>query len=470
MSQLGCGTYGQVYKVVKNEQVFARKLFKFNIGGCDLPLELDIMNRIQSYYLNRSLGVELVAGDHLAVDMYLAKSDLNRFIRTSRTLLPLGIAINFMWSLTQAVKTLHNYRILHLDIKPENVLVFEVGGGQLFVQLADFGLAMIAHRQSDGFLYRHSYRKRLTRRTAAPENFLGSNDYTAASDIWSLGVVFLFILSGELLIKDAAGPNVLEHLSTMLNDETRLENIKRWIKYDGPKADLAADLINKILNPNIMFRIRIDNIISHPLFAGMTFYNPVVSSPSITDKFDPIVNQYSGLFKIIQVCESYDYLVETLFLAVDIYYRALSYDIGRNNYISLSVASLWIAIKVIGAEKEILLDHLIGTFGDNTINSRNVVNIENDIIIRFGGIIYRYNLFTSSENTDQLLINFYILINITKYLVVDNTWVHEDVSSSSLTKMTTKKLLEKVELWSVIKNLWHQAAAQILYDKSRETS
>ncbi len=97
--------------------------------------------------------------------------------------------------LALALQHAHAAGVLHRDVKPSNVLIAErrPGGGihgpELPVVLADFGIAI----SSEG---RHAAHSAATAGYQSPEQALGQ-PLTAATDVYSLGLVLTECLTGE---------------------------------------------------------------------------------------------------------------------------------------------------------------------------------------------------------------------------------------------------------------------------------
>ena len=101
-----------------------------------------------------------------------------------------------MRQLLGGARHMHARRVVHCDIKPENILVGRVGGID-DVKICDLGLAV-------SMLEPTPYSRRGTYRYMAPEMILGQTDYDAMVDMWSLGCVMAELLTGEPLF-DADG-------------------------------------------------------------------------------------------------------------------------------------------------------------------------------------------------------------------------------------------------------------------------
>ncbi|VDP04077.1 unnamed protein product [Soboliphyme baturini] len=118
-----------------------------------------------------------------------------------------NVASHLIQNLVSALEYLHDRRIVHRDVKPENLLVYETADGKKQLKLADFGLAT----KVDGPLYTvydlniplasqfHYFAGKIfqlsTRvKTAATDLFVSS--YGLKVDIWAAGVILYMMLSG----------------------------------------------------------------------------------------------------------------------------------------------------------------------------------------------------------------------------------------------------------------------------------
>lgn len=137
---------------------------------------------------------------HLNLIFDLAKSDLHQHLQATRKAgqsFTLAEVREMTRQIVSGVAFLHSHRIMHRDLSPSNILLFE--GGAL--KITDFGLARsfwapIKPLAADGAVVKVWYR--------APELLLGHKGYGAAIDVWSVGCIFaeLFLLRPPFRAKE----------------------------------------------------------------------------------------------------------------------------------------------------------------------------------------------------------------------------------------------------------------------------
>ena len=88
---------------------------------------------------------------------------------------------SFLWQMLKGIAFCHAHRILHRDLKPQNLLVNKNG----LLKLADFGLA-----RAFGLPLRSYTHEVVTLWYKAPEVLLGAKIYTTSVDIWSVGCIY----------------------------------------------------------------------------------------------------------------------------------------------------------------------------------------------------------------------------------------------------------------------------------------
>jgi serine/threonine-protein kinase len=124
--------------------------------------------------------------------------------------------------LCDALQYAHDKGIVHRDIKPENILIARDGS----VKIADFGLSRILGNESHQEMLTGTHQVIGTPRYMAPENLEGSHNVDHRADIYSLGVVFYEMLTGELPIGRFAAPSTKVQIDVRL-DEVVLRTLEK---------------------------------------------------------------------------------------------------------------------------------------------------------------------------------------------------------------------------------------------------
>jgi serine/threonine-protein kinase len=127
--------------------------------------------------------------------------------------LPPARAVHFLRQVCGALREAHSIGLIHRDIKPSNIFATERGGVLDVAKLLDFGLV-----QSVEF---DSRQAKLTVQGTilgsppymSPEQAAGKTDLDARTDIYSLGAVAYFLLTGQPpFVRDTAMQVLLAHV------------------------------------------------------------------------------------------------------------------------------------------------------------------------------------------------------------------------------------------------------------------
>ena len=135
-----------------------------------------------------------------------------RQLERSRRLSP-AEALEIVPSICEALQYAHEHGIVHRDIKPENLLLDKDGR----VKIADFGIAKLlgADRKADALT--GAQQTIGTPHYMAPEQVEKPAAVDHRADIYSLGVVFYEMLTGELPLGKFAPPSQKVHLDVRLD-------------------------------------------------------------------------------------------------------------------------------------------------------------------------------------------------------------------------------------------------------------
>jgi tRNA A-37 threonylcarbamoyl transferase component Bud32 len=126
---------------------------------------------------------------------YLRGPDLSALIERHGPLPP-GRVIHLLRQACGALGEAHATGIIHRDLKPANIVVTRLGGIPDFVKLLDFGMAKTTGGSDDVKLSREGV-VRGTPPYMAPEQVLGGTALDHRCDLYALGCVAYFLLTGH---------------------------------------------------------------------------------------------------------------------------------------------------------------------------------------------------------------------------------------------------------------------------------
>jgi len=111
--------------------------------------------------------------------------------------LPPARAVQVLAQLCGALREAHEHGLVHRDIKPGNVMLCERGGLHDVAKLLDYGLVIASQSGGDDAKLTQAGMILGTPAFMSPEQCGGDADVTPASDIYSLGAVAYFLLTGS---------------------------------------------------------------------------------------------------------------------------------------------------------------------------------------------------------------------------------------------------------------------------------
>jgi calcium-dependent protein kinase len=259
---LGFGQFGTVREATKLDSqsksfaiksISKEKVFKkFSVLKSELDL-LSIVDHPNIIKLHEIYEDEKYL--HLVLDLCRG-GDLYDYILNKGSLTEKEVMI-VMKKVFLAVNHLHTVSICHRDLKPDNFLLVSHEANSE-VKLVDFGMAVKFSEDPMHTVVGTPY-------YLAPEVCLGN--YGKECDVWSLGVVMFFLLTGRQPFK---GKNMSELLSNILNCR---------YSFNDPKWNLvseeAKDLISRLLVVDPLLRLSIPSALCHSWFSNLTGLPPV---------------------------------------------------------------------------------------------------------------------------------------------------------------------------------------------------
>ncbi|OSD02282.1 Pkinase-domain-containing protein [Trametes coccinea BRFM310] len=189
IEKVGEGTYGVVYKArdINTNRVVALKKIRLEAEDEGVPStairEISLLKELKDENVVRLLDI-VHADQKLYLVCEFLDVDLKRYMengnKAKRPITP-EIVKKFTYQLASGLRYCHSHRILHRDLKPQNLLIDKDDN----LKLADFGLA-----RAFGIPMRTYTHEVVTLWYRAPEVLLGSRHYSTAIDMWSVGCIF----------------------------------------------------------------------------------------------------------------------------------------------------------------------------------------------------------------------------------------------------------------------------------------
>ena len=116
------------------------------------------------------------------------REHMRELANQGRSWMPQAMLNTFLWQILSGLEHCHKRRIIHRDLKPDNILLTPERN---VAKLADFGLSRVTDCQGGG-RYTGGL---MTPWYRPPEVMLGETRYDSAVDVWSLGCIFVEMMT-----------------------------------------------------------------------------------------------------------------------------------------------------------------------------------------------------------------------------------------------------------------------------------
>ncbi|KAI9321693.1 cyclin-dependent protein kinase phoss [Dichotomocladium elegans] len=259
LEKLGEGTYATVYKGksrLSGELVALKEIHLDPEEGAPSTAirEISLMKELRHPNIVRLLDVIHTESKLILVFEFMDQ-DLKKFMDTAprsappsntghhTSALDLPTIKSFMYQLLKGIAYCHENRVLHRDLKPQNLLISK----RHELKLGDFGLA-----RAFGIPVNTFSNEVVTLWYRAPDVLLGSRMYSTSIDIWSAGCIMAEMYTGRPLFPGTTNEDQLQKIFRMMGtpSEQTWPGVSQLPEYKPTQAIYPPQRLNTIL-PNV---------------------------------------------------------------------------------------------------------------------------------------------------------------------------------------------------------------------------
>ncbi|XP_068780250.1 cyclin-dependent kinase 16 isoform X2 [Struthio camelus] len=282
LDKLGEGTYATVYKgrskLTENLVALKEIRLEHEEGApCTAIREVSLLKDLKHANIVTLHDIIHTETSLTLVFEYLDK-DLKQYLDDCGNVINMHNVKLFLFQLLRGLAYCHRHKVLHRDLKPQNLLLSDRGE----LKLADFGLARAKSIPTKTYS-----NEVVTLWYRPPDILLGSTEYSTQIDMWGVGCIFYEMSTGRPLFPGSTVEEQLHFIFRLLgtpteetwpgiqgNEEFRAHKYPPYrpegLLRHAPRLDNdGADLLGKLLQFEGRRRISAAEAMRHPFFASL---------------------------------------------------------------------------------------------------------------------------------------------------------------------------------------------------------
>ncbi|KFW12644.1 Dual specificity protein kinase TTK, partial [Eurypyga helias] len=292
LKQIGSGGSSKVFQVLnEKKQLYAVKYV--NLEEADQQTvesyknEIALLSKLQQHSdkIIRLYGYE-ITDHHIYMIMECGNIDLNTWLKKKKNIDPLERK-SYWKNMLEAVHTIHEYGIIHSDLKPANFLIVD---GML--KLIDFGIAnqmqpdvtsIIKDSQVGTMNYMPP--EAIKDMSSYGENGKSRSKISPKSDVWSLGCILYCMTYGR---------TPFQHITNPINKLHAIVDPSYEIEFPEIAEKDLQDVLKRCLIRNPKQRISVSELLMHP-YVQIQSQTGVSNAKGTTEEMKRILGQLVGL-------------------------------------------------------------------------------------------------------------------------------------------------------------------------------
>lgn len=282
LDKLGEGTYATVFKgrskLTENLVALKEIRLEHEEGApCTAIREVSLLRNLK--HANIVTLHDLIHTERsLTLVFEYLDSDLKQYLDHCGNLMSMHNVKIFMFQLLRGLAYCHRRKILHRDLKPQNLLINEKGE----LKLADFGLARAKSVPTKTYS-----NEVVTLWYRPPDVLLGSTEYSTPIDMWGVGCIHYEMATGRPLFPGSTVKEELHLIFRLLGTPTedtwpgvmaltefRAYNFPRYLPQPlishAPRLDTEGiNLLTSLLLYESKSRVSAEAALRHPYFRSL---------------------------------------------------------------------------------------------------------------------------------------------------------------------------------------------------------